>query len=75
MEINEPVPTSTATGGTHARRAGASETIAGDSVETAQAGAVRPAMRLEGQADETGDGESWAQLREDIRDASEQSRR
>ena len=75
VTVDENYDRSLATGGTRARRPVASETMSGGSVETAQVGAVRPAMRPEGETDETGDGESWAQLREDIRDASEQTRR
>ena len=75
VTVDEDYDTSRATGGTHARRPGASETTSEGIVETAQAGAVRPAMRREGAAVETGDGESWEHLREDIRDAAERTRR
>ena len=75
VTVEEDYDTGRATGGTHARRPGASEATSEGSVETTQAGAVRPAMRREDEAAETGDGESWDQLRGDIRDAAERTRR
>jgi uncharacterized protein (TIGR02271 family) len=75
VTVDEDYDTGRATGGTHARRPGASDTTSEGIIETAQAGAVRPAPQREGEAAETGDGESWDQLREDIRDAAERTRR
>ena len=75
VTVDEDYDRSRATGGTHARRPGASETTSEGIVETAQGGADRPALRRESEAAETRDGESWEHLRGDIRDAAERTRR
>ena len=75
VTVDEDYDTGRAAVGTHARQPRASATTPEGLVETVRAEAARPVMQREGETDETGDKESWDQLRGDIREASERTRR
>ncbi len=75
VTVDEDYDKGRTTGGTLAGQPRASETASEGIVETGHAETTPPVMPREGEADETGDGESWDRLRGDIRDAAERTRR